>query len=894
MERRTLFVLFSILLAGTPTLGQRDDSSEALVSVNVGVILDMGTLVGKMCWTSISMAVDDFYAANRNFTTRLVLHLRDGEASVISAGSAALGLLHKEGVLAIFGPQKSAQARFLSDIADKARVPSISFTATSPLITSSARSYFVRMAINDSAQVDAVASIVRYYAWREVVIIHEDTDYGNGVIPYLIDALQANSIRVPHRTVIPPSATDDQIKEELLNLKMIQTRVFIVHMSLPVGTRVFSKAKAIGMTTKGFAWIVTDGIANLVDSVDHEVISAMQGFVGVKPYVPRTAELEAFIRRWKRKYRNENPEAERIDPSIFSLWAYDSVRALALAVEKVEVKRFSFEKPRIFGNSTDLDALIVSKMGPTILKAVIETSFTGLSGEFRLVNGQLQSSAYQIVNVVGNGQKGIGFWTPKRGLSPQLGSPTNKDELGAVVWPGDSTSVPRGWEITTGGRRLRVAVPVKHSFFEFVRFDEDPVTKENVPTGYSIEIFDKVMKSLPYYVPFDYFHYAIRNGVSASYDLLLQQVPAGDYDDVAGDVTILARRFQYVDFTLPYTESGVYMILWLCSLCFFVFTGFILWGIERMHNNEHFMGPPLQVISNVLYFTFSTFVFAHKQELKSSLSKTVIIVWLFAVLILTSTYTASLASILTTANLKPAFNDVGELVRSGKFVGYSRGSFQMDLLKPTFGSKLIPLSGPDKYASALTKGTVNAVLHELPYVKLFLKKYCKGYTIIGPTQKTLGFGFAFRKNSPLLSDVSKAVVTLMQSPLMDDIEKRWMLTNDTSQCPQADAGGSHITLHRLRGLFVFTGIISSMALLVACIENLLGGYQNPRVRPPEPTLEEEDEPLADDEQPPVDVGLPEIGGPGRDSGAKLEDSGGRGLSMTENSATSQGHREVTV
>ncbi|CAA7407343.1 unnamed protein product [Spirodela intermedia] len=843
MERRTLLVLFSILLAGTPTLGQRDDRSEALVSVDVGVILDMRTLVGKMCWTSISMAVDDFYAANRNFTTRLVLHPRDGEASVIGAGSAALGLLNKEGVLAIIGPQKSAQARFLSDIADKARVPSISFTATSPFLTSSARSYFVRMAINDSAQVDAVASIVRYYAWREAVIIYEDTDYGNGVIPYLIDTLQANSIRVPHRTVIPPSATDDQIKEELLNLKMIQTRVFIVHMSLPVGTRVFSKAKAIGMTTKGFAWIVTDGIANLVDSVDHEVISAMQGFVGVKPYVPRTAELEAFIRRWKRKYRNENPEAERIDPSIFSLWAYDSVRALALALEKVEVKRFSFEKTRIFGNSTDLDALAMSKMGPTILKKVIETSFTGLSGEFRLVNGQMQSSAYQIVNVVGNGQKGIGFWTPKRGLSPQLGSPTNKDELGAVVWPGDSTSVPRGWEITTGGRRLRVAVPVTDSFFEFVRFDEDPVTKEKVPTGYCIEIFNNVMKSLPYYVPFDYFPYADSNGTSGSYDLLVQQVPKGDYDAVAGDVTIMAHRFQYVDFTLPYTESGVYMIvplkednkrgrtwvfmepltheLWLCSLCFFLLTGFIMWGIERMNQNEHFTGPPLQVISNVLYFTFSTLVFAHSQELKSSLSKAVVIVWLFAVLILTSTYTASLASILTAAKLEPAFNDVGELVRSGKFVGYSRGSFLGDLLKPTFGSKLVPLMGPDEYASALTNGTVNAVFDELPYIKLFLKKYCKGYTIIGPTQRTAGLGFAFRKDSPLLSDVSKAVVSLSQGPFMDDIEKRWMLTNDTSQCQQPDAGGSRITLHSLRGLFLVTGVVSTLALLAACIGNLL-------------------------------------------------------------------------
>lgn len=103
------------------------------------------------------------------------------------------------------------------------------------------------------------------------------------------------------------------------------------------------------------------------------------------------------------------------------------------------------------------------------------------------------------------------------------------------------------------------------------------------------------------------------------------------YDAVVGDVTIIANRSNYVDFTLPYTESGVSMIalvkenkrrnmwiflkplttnLWLGTLTFFFFTGCIVWLIEHRINPE-FRGPPSQQLGIIFYFGFSTLVFAH-------------------------------------------------------------------------------------------------------------------------------------------------------------------------------------------------------------------------------------------------------------------------------------------
>lgn len=57
-------------------------------NVDIGVILDFDSYVGKMSKTSIELAVDDFYRAHRNYTTKLVLHFRDSRSDAVEAASA--------------------------------------------------------------------------------------------------------------------------------------------------------------------------------------------------------------------------------------------------------------------------------------------------------------------------------------------------------------------------------------------------------------------------------------------------------------------------------------------------------------------------------------------------------------------------------------------------------------------------------------------------------------------------------------------------------------------------------------------------------------------------------------------------------------------------------------
>ena len=215
-------------------------------------------------------------------------------------------------------------------------------------------------------------------------------------------------------------------------------------------------------------------------------------------------------------------------------WAYDAASALARVVEKARITNFGFESTTGSSNLTDLATLGVSLNGPKLHQTLLDTRFIGLAGDFNLQNGQLQSSTFQIFNVNGNGERGVAFWTPENGLARELNSTntsmysTLRRNLGPVIWPGDSSFVPKGWKIPTNWKKLRVGVPAKDGFFEFVQVEHDASTNTTNVQGYSIDIFKAVMKALPYNVDYEFIPFAKPNGESAgTYNDMVYQVYLG-------------------------------------------------------------------------------------------------------------------------------------------------------------------------------------------------------------------------------------------------------------------------------------------------------------------------------------------------------------------------------
>ncbi|KAL2539079.1 Glutamate receptor 2.2 [Abeliophyllum distichum] len=815
----------------------------------VGVVLDLDSLVGRIGLSCLTMSRSDFYSVHSNYTTRLVLNVMDSKGQIIDAAASALTLLKDVEVDAIIGPQKSGHTNFLVGLGDRAHVPIISFSATSPFPPQTP--YFVQTALRDDAQVGAIASLVRDFGWSQIVIIYEDSDYGNGIVPYLSNAFQDVNVRVSYRSIIPVSATDEFLLQELYKMKTMQTRVFVVHISSSIASKLFPKAKEAGMMNEGYAWIVTSGLMDLLYSMDSHVVDTMQGVLGVKPLIPRPRKLRSFANRWKQKFLKDNPSIFQAELSLLGLWAYDTLWALAMAAERVKFREPNSLQNTGAINSFNLFTPAMSQTGPKLLKELSEITFQGLSGTFSLVNRKVEPSSFQILNVVGSGERELGIWTPSRGiLSKGNINVTNssKKSLRGIIWPGESTVVPRGWEVPVSGKKLQIGVPAESGFTEYLKVERDPQTKASKVSGYYIDLFDSVMKALPFAVTYVYVPFEKPDGSSAgSYDDLAYQVFLQKYDAVVGDITITANRSKYVDFTLPFADGGVNSIvpityddpndnwiflkpltkeLWVTAIALFVLTGVALWILEHRFNNA-FRGPPSQHAGLIFYFPFMSLVFAQRERIMSNLARLVVVVWMFVVLILSSTYTASLSARLTVQRLQPAVTDVNELIKNEDYVGCRNGSFVIHLLKDLGfkESNIRSCNHPEDCDEALAKGSKNggisALFSVMPYAKLFLAKYCDKYTTVGPTHRSEGYAYVFPKGSPLVAHVSRAILELTENGRISELERQWF-KNPTCKADDTITSTS-VSLKSFKTLFGITCSITTSCLIVFLITYL---YKN--------------------------------------------------------------------
>ncbi|XP_054797555.1 glutamate receptor 2.7-like [Prosopis cineraria] len=297
-----------------------------------------------------------------------------------------------------------------------------------------------------------------------------------------------------------------------------------------------------------------------------------------------------------------------------------------------------------------------------------------------------------------------------------------------------------------GGKKLIIGLPYKSGYTPFVDVQQLNSSNNNQVVqvgGYSINVFDATiayLKRSNYNISFEYRAFVDEEGNSAGdYDALVHQIFEGKYDAVVGDVTILAKRLNYADFTLPYTHSNVKMLvkvrhdprlnmwifvrpfswsLWLSIAIISTFIGGILLFMERNVNKDstHENSPCRKQFNgiSILWFPVVQAIFPERESLAKNCSRFVLAMWLILVFVLMQSYTASLSSILTIHQLQPRYlseNDVTE--DPNIIVGYNHGSFVGDLLingLKIHRSRVKSYASIKAYKEALDKGSRKVVL----------------------------------------------------------------------------------------------------------------------------------------------------------------------------------------
>lgn len=122
------------------------------------------------------------------------------------------------------------------------------------------------------------------------------------------------------------------------------------------------QAKKLALIGRESTWIIPDSVTSLLDSVNNSVLSTMDGVLGFKTHysVEDSSEYQEFHAQFKKIFRTQYPVEDNSDPSIYALRAYDSIRIVIQAVERMTSNSCS---PKI------------------LLDNMLSSNFSGLSGK---------------------------------------------------------------------------------------------------------------------------------------------------------------------------------------------------------------------------------------------------------------------------------------------------------------------------------------------------------------------------------------------------------------------------------------------------------------------------------------------------------------------------------
>ncbi|KAF9672419.1 hypothetical protein SADUNF_Sadunf11G0039700 [Salix dunnii] len=808
----SVFITFLLILSN----GVEAAASTNRVT-NIGAIIDGNSRTGKEEKTAMEIAVQNFNTISRNH--KLSLHFKNPKADPLQAAYAAQELIKEKKVEVIIGMDKWEEASLVANIGNQSQVPILSFAAPgrTPILTSLRWPFLIRMASDGSEQMRCIAALVHSYNWRRVVVVYEDDVFGreSGNLALLTEALQEVGSEIDYRMVLPQFSfltnPKDVVQDELIKLqKRTESRVFIVlQSSLPMLTNLFGEAKKAGLVGNDSVWIVSNSIANFLDSSDNSVISSMEGTLGIKTYYSSNSSYKKFEALFQKIFKSEHVDENNFQPGIQALRAYDSIGVITQAIEKL-------------GSNTTSPKMI--------LNSVLESDFTGLSGRIRFKDGMLSDApTLRIVNVVGKKYKALDFWLPNCGFSDTLhveedkgrcrnrdGGETSGGLAGLVIWPGDLTGRdPTGWAMPSAEKPLKIIVPKKTSYDKFVTFR----TGEERPVGFCIDLFDKVVMRLNYSLPlefvgFDGLYNDLIEGVYNKCHLFdfVPLVHLKTYDAAIGDITILSKRAKFVEFTQPFAESGLSMIVPLK-------TEDTTWLFLKPFSLDMWIVSGALLIYTML--TICLWLHFAGERLYSNFTRVVVVAWLFVVFILTTSYIASLTSKLTVQRLEPNFSEFQKLKNNKLNVGCDNDSFILEYLEDVLGFdndkiKLFNLENDETFE----RNKIVAAFVELPYGKLFLNQYCKSYTSTRSTYRFGGFGFAFQKGSPIAADFSREILRLSEDGNITSLEEKWFVPLHGCLTSASNKNAESLSLNSFKGIYIVSAAISAICFLLSLIRLL--------------------------------------------------------------------------
>ena len=312
------------------------------------------------------------------------------------------------------------------------------------------------------------------------------------------------------------------------------------------------------------------------------------------------------------------------------------------------------------------------------------------------------------------------------------------------------------------------------------------------PTGFSIDVIESLARDLQMRVD-----YVVRQHV----DELLAAVRDGSADVAISAITITAERKAEFDFSHPFYRSGLRVAVpvratptWLSSLRRFASLDFLamlgtigvvtllaahlLWAIESRVNPDCFPATYVSGVGEALWWSVATIITGgcENKAPVSLLGRLVAVAWMLGSIMLVASFTATLASQMTTETVAGAITGPESL--PGRTTATVENTTAEDELR-SLQARVLPCPSLDAAIDAAVAGRADAVVFDAPVIGYHIAHQpAMPLRLAGPMFEHCDYGIALQRGSGLRKPINQALLQLMESSELAGLNAKWFGERD--------------------------------------------------------------------------------------------------------------------
>lgn len=314
--------------------------------------------------------------------------------------------------------------------------------------------------------------------------------------------------------------------------------------------------------------------------------------------------------------------------------------------------------------------------------------------------------------------------------------------------------------------------------------------KEGRRVGYAAELWDQLARETG--VEYDV-------QVVKTAQEIIDALKAKTADVGVGAISVTAKREEIIDFTQPFYESGLQVLVsggsgsfadnifslvanlfnleligaFLLLMVTMFIISHLVWRYEHKINEDQWPPDYKAGMWESFWWTISTLLVggADNKGPVGVGGRIVAVIWMLLSIVLVSLLTASFTTTLTVNSLKGDINGPGDL--PGRKVATVKGSTTETWLT-TKGAKVVPLANPTECVIALKSGDVQAVVFDAPVLQYEAGKLNdEKLQMVGPVFERQNYAFALQQDSALRERLNQALLKLSEQGVGNELRKKY-------------------------------------------------------------------------------------------------------------------------